>query len=74
MDSCIIRTSQITSNGVGLTTTLQLKHLKVRGLNPYGTIQLIKATGEHIAQQVDLLALLVDGLTKNQMIVGSSAL
>ena len=66
MDSCIIRTSQITSNGVDLTTTLQLKHLKVKGLNPCGTVQLIKATGEHIAHQVDFLALLVDGLTKSR--------
>ena len=66
MDSCIIRTSQITSNGVGLTTTLQLKHLKVRGLNPYGTIQLIKAIIEHIAHHVDFLDLLVDGLTKSR--------
>jgi len=62
----MIRTNQIASNGVDLTTTLQLKHLKVRGLNPCGTVQLIKATNEYIAHQVNFLALLVDGLTKSR--------
>ena len=69
MDSCITRTSQIISNRVDLTTTLQLKRLKVRGISPCGTVQLIKATNEYIAHQVNFLALLVDGLTKSRWLM-----